>query len=354
MASEGFFSQLVDEVKKTASLLHKVEDQIIRLLYCDDLDESEREWLFAEIMWIFVLVMDHCHYALHHNIQNERERSHRQGVKNVNVKTPCAQKLKWSADRMRDEQPECSLRRKNFVTTHCKTIFGEHYHSDQRIPDSYLKEFQENALSLQAVIEVDQAGVPVKICQHNVQQCPCTNKVSSLVRAQKYEYETPDDQRCFNPSRIHFENLESVRMPVTTWSETTLFNLLHYFRNCTTHRYFISLHKKVSIFLGHTLWISVPEITDLRDENNTQSFHEHPLYLVLLKLFYFVIGQRRKMLSIEDDEFVNSRIEQCKALVSKSTLPYPTHEMTIYIQWEKIDLEEDFKPGKLHNHYIKL
>lgn len=310
MASEGFFSQSVDVVKRTTRLLHKVEDKIMDLLRCDDLDELDRELLFAEIMWIFGLIMDHCHYAVHHNIQNERERSNRQGVKNV--KTPYAEKMKWSADPMRDEQPECSLRRKKFVTTHCKTIFGEHYQSDQRIPDSYLKEFQENALSLQAVIEVDQAGVPVKICQHNVQQCPCSN---NLVRAQKYEYDTPDDQRCFNPSRIHFENLESVRMPVTTWSETTLFNLLHYFRNCTTHGYFISLHKKLSPFLGETLWISVPEITDLRDENNTQSFHEHPLYLVLPKLFDFVICQQRKLLSIQDDEFVNSRIgHTCETL----------------------------------------
>lgn len=299
MTSEGFFSQSDDVVKKTARLLHEVDDKMKDLFHCDDLDEFDCEFLVAEIMWIFGLIMDHCHYAVHHNIQ--RERSHWQGVKNV--KTPYSDKLKWSADRMRDKQPECSLRRKTFVTTHCKTIFGEHYLSDQRIPDSYLKEFQENALSLQAVIEVDQAGVPVKICQHNVQQCPCSNKVSSLMRAQKYEYETPSDQRCFNPSRIHFENLESVRMPVDTWSETTLFNLLYLFRNRTTHRYFISLHKKVCPALGETLWISVPEITDLRDENNTQSFHEHILYFVLDRLFNFVIRQRRKLLRIEDDEF---------------------------------------------------
>lgn len=315
MASEGFFSQPVDVVKKTTRLLHKVEDKIEDLLHCDDLDELDRELLFADIMWNLGVVMDHCHYAVYHNhslyklchnIQNEQEHSHGQGVKNV--KTPYTEKLKWSAVRMRDEQPECSLRRKKFVTTHCETIFGEHYQSDERISDSYLKEFQENALSLQALIEVDQAGVPVKICQHHVQQCPCSNKVSRLVRAQKYEYETPGYQRCFNPSRIHFENLESVRMPVITWSETTLFNLLHHFRNRTTHRYFISLHEKVHPFPGETLWISVPEITDLRDEINTQSVHEHPLRLVLGKLFYFVVGQRRKLLSIEDDEFVNSRI----------------------------------------------
>lgn len=306
MASEGCFSQSDDVVLRTARLLHKVEDNIEDLFHCDDLDELDSQSLFAEIMWIFGLVMDHCHYAVYHNIQNEREGSHWQGGKNV--KTPYAEKLKWSANRMRDEQPECSLRRITFVTNHCKTIFGEHYQSDQRIPDSYLKEFQENSLSLQAVTEVDEAGVPVKICQHNVQQCPCSNKVTSLVRAQKYEYETPGDQRCFNPSRIHFENLESVRMPVIDWSETTLFNLLHYFRNCTTHRYFISLHRKVYPPIGETLWISVPEITDLRDENNTQSFHEHVLFLVLGRLFYFVTGQRRKLLSIEDDGFNNSRI----------------------------------------------
>lgn len=306
MASEGFFSQSDDVVRRTARLLHRVEDNIEDLFLCDDLDELDRELLFAEIMWKLGVVMDHCHYALYHNIQNEREHSHWQGGKNV--QTPYKEKLKWSADRMRDKQSECSVRRKTFVTDHCKTIFGEDFQSNKRIPDSYLKEFQENALSLQAVIEVDKAGVPVKICEHNVQQWPC--KVSSLVRAQKYEYETTDDQRCFNPSRIHFENLESVRtMPVTDWSETTLFNLLHCFRNRTTHRNFISLHRKV-LPHGVILFISVPEITDLRDENNTQSFHEELLCLVLGRLLCFVVGQRRKLLSIEDDECFRSKTDQ--------------------------------------------
>ena len=331
MASEGFFSQSDDVVKSTARLLQEVEVNIEDLFQCDDLDELDRKLLFAKIMWKLGVVMDHCHHGLYHNIKNEREHSHWQAGKNV--KTPYAEKLKWSADRMRDKQPECSLKRKTFVTNHCKTIFGEDFQSDKRIPDSYLKDFQENALSLQAVIEVDQAGVPVKICQHNVQQCPCSNKVLSLVRAQKYEYETPGDQRCFNPSRIHFEKLESVCILPSNWSETTLFNLLHYFRNGTTHRYFISLHRKVH---GETLWISVPEITDLRDENTTQSYHEHLLCLVLIRLFDFVIGQRRKLLSIQDDEFVISKLHRVvyyqygalliEALRSKPTISELTSE----------------------------
>ena len=325
MASEGFFSQSDDVVKGTARLLHEVEDNIVDLLRCDDLDELDRKLLFAEIMWKLGVVMDHCHYALYHNIQNKREHSHWQAGKNI--KTPYSEKLKWSADRIRDQQ----LKRKTFVTDHCKTIFGEHYQTDEGIPDSYLKDFQENALSLQAMIEVDKAGVPVKICQqheyqqHSVQQCDCRNKVLSLVRAQKYEYKTPGDQRRFTPSRIHFENLESVRMPVIHWSETTLFNLLHYFRNGTTHRYFISLHRKGCPPHGETLWISVPEITGLRDENNTQSYHEHRLSLVLGRLFYFVTDQRQKLLSIEDDEFA------CGGFIflAMSLVPRPLHLMPI-------------------------
>ena len=169
MASEGFFRQSDDVRNRTSRQLHKVRYKMENLFHCDGLDELDSESLFAEIMWTLCLVMDHCHYAVHHNIQNEREHSHRQGGKNV--KTPYTETLKWSADRMRDKQRECSSRRKTFVTTHCKTIFGEHYQSDERIPDSYLKEFQENALSLQAVIEVDQAGVPVKICQPVSTKC---------------------------------------------------------------------------------------------------------------------------------------------------------------------------------------
>ena len=319
MASEGFFSQPGDVVETTARQLHEVEDDKEELLYCDYLDDLGRASLFAQIMWKLWSVMDHCHYALYHKIQNEREHSHWQAGQNV--KTPHAEKLKWSADGMRDEQSECSLTRKTFVTKHTKTIFGEHYQSNKRITDSYLKEFQENALSLQAVIEVDKAGVPVKICQqHSVQQCNCSNKVSSLVRAQKYEYmKTPDDQRGFNPSRIHFENLESVRMPVIDWSETTLFNLLHCFRNYTTHRCLISLHRKVCPH-GETLWISVPEITDIRDEKSIQSYHKHRLSLVLGRLFYFVRDQRQKLLSMEeDDEFAHGEF----IFLALSLIPNP-------------------------------
>lgn len=104
------------------------------------------------------------------------------------------------------------------MTDHCKAIFGEDYQRDQRIPESYLKEFQENSLSLQAVTEVDRTGRTVRICEHHVQLCPhdgtCSNKVSRLVRTQRFEYETLGNQRCFNPSKIYFRKLELVSSPV--------------------------------------------------------------------------------------------------------------------------------------------
>lgn len=74
-------------------------------LLCDDLNELEREFLFAEIMWILSLVMDHCHYSVHLNIRNKPELSHRNGAKNV--KTPFRENLKWSADPTREKQSDC-------------------------------------------------------------------------------------------------------------------------------------------------------------------------------------------------------------------------------------------------------
>lgn len=141
--------------------------------------------------------------------------------------------------------------------------------------------------------------------------------VPKLVRAQRFHYVNKGDQRCFNPFKIHFEKLESVGSPVAEWSDTTVFNLLHYLRNRTTHRSLISVRKGRGWFNPETqewvshpnilwfsypniLWISVPEIALLRDENNTQSLvlFEHPLHLVLTKMFEFVASQRRKLLTI--------------------------------------------------------
>lgn len=100
-------------------------------------------------------------------------------------------------------------------------------------------------------------------------------------------------------------------------AETTVINLLRYFRNCTTHRYLISLHKKGGWYNENTSkfkaidgvmyeppwnplrvevpWISVPEITHLKDGNNTQNeslrFYEHPLVLFVISICSFVVLQ---------------------------------------------------------------
>lgn len=262
---------------------------------------------FAEILWILFSVLDHCYNGVYRHFKNDEEPSHQQGEKNV--KTPYAEKLKWSACPKRDEQSVCSAKRKNFVINHCEATLGKNFQDDQRIPVSYLKEFQENCLSLQAVTEVDQAGRP--ICR--VERCPhdgsFSNMLPKLVRAKRFEYVNTGDQRCFNSFKIHFEELESVRSPVAEWSDTTVFNLLHYFRNRTIHRSLISVRKGGGWFNPETpewvsyqniLWVLVPEIALLRDENNTQSLplYEHPLHLVLTKMFKFVESQRRKLLTV--------------------------------------------------------
>lgn len=111
-----------------------------------------------------------------------------------------------------------------------------------------------------------------------------------------------------------------------------MINLLRYFRNCTTHRYLISLHKKGGWYNENTSefkaidgvmyeppwnplrvevpWISVPEITHLKDGNNTQNeslrFYEHPLVLFVISICSFVVLQRQKLLNIENDELFDN------------------------------------------------
>lgn len=187
-------------------------------------------------------------------------------------------------------------------------MFGNCFNEEQEIPD--LRRFQDNLLKLQTITEVDGAGTLLYTCsEHNPcpqgQQCP--DKAPKLVRAKEITHVSgPELQspNLFMPTLVIFEELESVQ-DIDSWSDTTIFNLLHFFRNFTTHRLLINCPTKTGYLNLETRefkaegeegvgdacpwqkaakgsWILVPEVSDVKhkDRDAPPRFHLHPLLRV--------------------------------------------------------------------------
>ena len=330
-------------------MLRSAEDKLnqlrsLRIPCTDDngrrRNEEASAILFREMMSASYSVIDYCYYFLYCYFQNNGKPSLRRDTNQI--KTPVKQTLKCSLHSGRDEQISRQRGQRNeFVDEQCKLVFGERYEHDLRIRNSDLKWFQENVLSLQAVIEVDKAGTTVQTCPQHGQKCPqdgtCLNKAPNLLHAVRFCYE-PDYQRCFNPTRIQFEKLESVAN-IAGWSDTTVFMLLHFFRNFTLHRSFrslISCCEMPAYFNEQTLeckltvgdnfdvsvgspWVSidnlsmilVPEVSRIRVDGQPECFYKHPLVMVCAKILNFIKRQRFNLLKIV------SKQSNCNLPVSK-------------------------------------
>ena len=154
--------------------LHRKTNAKFLDLFCNGL-----RWCGSGVL----LVMDHCYYGIHCNIQNIWEPSHWRGLNNV--KTPYVEKLQWSP-----------------VIVHATTSVTVHWNVTTSLlwawpknTFNYLREFLENSPSIQAVTEVDHAGTPVRIFPFNILQCPYNrncrdNVLARLVRARRFEYVT--------------------------------------------------------------------------------------------------------------------------------------------------------------------
>lgn len=320
MATEGITNQPVDVAKNTEFLIRMAESDILMLAE-DSRTLEDVEYVVSQRMWNFSSVLDYCYYDIHCHFQNDGK--HSLGSDVTKAKTPFAQKLKWSADRTQDEFVRS--KRIKFVKGHCTIVFGEHF--ERRIPCDFLKWFQENLLSLQALIEVDKGGHPVKICAEHGQQClgdeTCNRKVTKLVRATRFDYET-NTQRCSDPTKIYCEELDTVSSIPKYWSDTTTFNVMHFLRNFATHRSLPPLSFKNGwfnlrteefkagdefdgrncewVFIPNLAWISIPDIKHLRDDNCLKNqyvrFFDHPLAIVCARILDFVKQQRRSLLRI--------------------------------------------------------
>ena len=144
-------------------------------------------------------VLDQVYYFLYCHYQNNGQTSF--GAQAFQTNAPCKQNLKWSAD-VTTEQQQWSGTREKWLDDWCKLIFGPHN-------PQHMDWFRRNLLSLQAVREVNNAGDPVR---------------------------NNDDEI----SLVHFFNGEFHPLPSTKdmddWRDVTSFNLLHFYRNFTTHR----------------------------------------------------------------------------------------------------------------------
>lgn len=268
--------------------------------------------LFKEMMSALYTVLDQCYYYLYCHFQNEGKPSFHNAA--FNIKTPVKQKLKHSEDETRDSQKECRGNRREFVHEQCRGIFGDRFDNGQEIPD--LRRFQDNLLTLQVITEVDRAGKVLK-CPDGTPKCVRVKKITHAFGPQP-------NTNWFNPTGVTFEELESVQ-DRDGWSDTTIFNLLHFFRNFTTHRALITCFAKNGylnldtrefkaaaeegagdawpwIKVGKGAWILVPEISHLkdRDRQDPPRFHEHPMLIVCSRILGFVIQQRSLLLKMAD------------------------------------------------------
>ena len=191
----------------------------------------------------------------------------------------------------------------------CKEIFGAQYQSIER---GDCRRFQENLLSIQVFTEVSGNGDAVLD--------GVTGGVN-LRRACNIQHEEPQ-ARPFNPTSVEFRPLPSVQN-INNWNEAMILNLLHFFRNFTTHRSVIECkemrghlnlhtmeyvqelsyaeeHSTSWILIKEGSWIKVPELRHLRqkDRRDPITFYNLPVVSVCSKFLGFVKGQRDRLLAI--------------------------------------------------------
>lgn len=275
--------------------------------------------LFKEMMSALYTVLDQYYYYLYCYFQNEGKLSfHKEAF---NIKTPVKQTLKYSQGIGQDT----ALRgqRNEFVNNQCIAIFGSHCFKDGEINN--LRKFQDNLLKLQIITEVDQGENVLHTCNPCEQGQQCPDKAPKLVCAQEITH--PSGHEClkpdsFDPTAVTFKELKSVENS-DSWNETTIFNLLHFFRNFTTHRALIRCPAMNGYLNLDTLefkaerdkgagdenlwkniakgaWILVPEISHLKDKarKDPPKFHWFPLLIVCSEIVSFVKRQRSLLLEM--------------------------------------------------------
>ena len=277
--------------------------------------EANTAMSFRDMVSYLYSVLDHIFYFLYCHFQNNGRASFTNAA--FNIKQPIAHNLKFSFEPTRDNASECKKRRNDWVEDRCKEIFGAQCYENIELA-YHLRGFQQNLLSIQAITEVDSAGNVVH--KEN-------NDGVSLVRA-CFDY----THHQINPLEdLSFEELPSVQN-LDAWNDAMVFNLLHFFRNFTTHRTLIEcktmygllnlktmefrsteqassngrrefLDPKVWIDIKEGSWIKVPELSHLKHSRREDpiTFYKLPMVCVSSKFLSFVEAQRDNLRTIIDE-----------------------------------------------------
>ena len=261
-----------------------------------NVDETRREkiesscaTIFRDIMSNLYSVLDQIYFFLYCSFRNNGDISFSKDSNQI--KQPVKHSLKASKDATRDKQPECKDRRNDWITEQCKTIFGNNC-------PRHVRYFQENLLKLQGITQVDKRGN--EVCGRDGEP--------TLLRAVKIQHDGPGNDLQFNPSDVRFEELKSVEK-MDDWNDTSIFNLLHFFRNFVVHKSLnliacLTKDAEVNfmpgipyILIEKGSWIFVPELSHLRHEklSTCLKYYVHPLDKVCDKALTFVIDQRNKL-----------------------------------------------------------
>ena len=274
--------------------------------------EANTAMIFRDIMSYLYSVLDHIFYFLYCHFQNNGNTSFSEDAV-YKIKQPMSKSLKFCES---PDAPKCKKKRNDWVEDRCKEIFGDNYYQNTKLNGNLenLRRFQEALLSIQAIQEVNGAGAVVYSDQ---------TAGPKLVRAKNFQYpQAADGDLKFDPSG-DFEEIQSVK-ELDNWNVATMFNLLHFFRNFTSHRTliecstkpgYLNLHTMAfrpgedeqkssdEIFIAKGAWILVPELSHLRDKGRKDpvTFYRLPLLKVCSQMFTLVKIQKSNLLGIVDD-----------------------------------------------------
>ena len=172
-------------------------------------------------------------------------------------------------------------------------------------------------LSIQAIQEVKEAKAGAGAVVYSDQTAG-----PKLVRAKTFQHpQASDGDLKFDPI-IKFEEIQSVK-ELDNWNVATTFNLLHFFRNFTSHRTLIECPTKPGylnrdtmefrhgedgqkssdeILIGEGVCILVPELSHLRDKGRKDpvTFYRLSLLKVCSRMFTVVKIQTFNLLRIVD------------------------------------------------------
>lgn len=282
--------------------------------------EANIAMIFRDIMSYLYSVLDHIFFFLYCHFQNNGKVSFANAV--FKIKQPIDQSLEFSNSP--DQEDECKKNRSNWVEKECKKIFGDKYYQNKDLNSNLenLRRFQKALLSVQAIQEVDKNGDVVNSAQTASPKLVHADKIEHRQDPAQAGIDHPEDGGLkFNPI-CEFEEIQSVEK-LDNWNVATTFNLLHFFRNFTSHRTLIECPTKPGylnqdtmgfrpgedgqkssdeIFIGEGSWIWVPELSHLRDKERKDpvTFYRLPLLKVCSQMFTVVKKQKSDLLRIVD------------------------------------------------------